>query len=157
MSSDLVTRRAATEDDLPFLLKVYAGTRAEEMARVPWGDDQKLAFLASQLDAQHTYYAQVFPSATREIVLVNDEPVGRFYVDRGNDEIHVIDIAMLPPYRNRSIGSNLLAEVLAEGARTGVKVTIYVEKLNPALRLYRRLGFEVTDEDDVYFLMAKEP
>jgi ribosomal protein S18 acetylase RimI-like enzyme len=157
MISNTVTRRPASEDDLAFLLEVYASTRAEEMARLPWSDEQKSAFLSSQLEAQHRYYAQVFPSATREILYVDGEPSGRLYVNRAEDEIHVIDIALLPPFRNHGIGSRLLGEVLDEGARTGVKVTIYVEKLNPARRLYERLGFEVIDQDDVYFLLAKEP
>lgn len=157
MSSDTVTRRPVQEDDLPFLLVVYGSTRAEEMAQLPWSDDQKSAFLKSQLESQQTYYAQVFPSADREVLLVDGEPAGRFYVDRGEDEIHVIDIALLPPFRNRGIGSRLLGEILAEGARTGVKVTIYVEKNNPAKRLYQRLGFEVIDQDDVYYLLAKDP
>lgn len=157
MSSDAVTRRPVNEDDLPFLLTVYGSTRAEEMAQLPWSDAQKSAFLSSQLEAQHAYYAEVFPSADREVLLVDGEPAGRFYVDRGEDEIHVIDIALLPPFRNRGIGAQLLGEVLAEGARAGVKVTIYVEKRNPAGRLYQRLGFDLIDQDDVYFLLAKEP
>ncbi len=157
MSSDVVTRRPANEDDLSFLLTVYGSTRAEEMAQLPWSDAQKSAFLGNQLEAQHAYYAQIFPFADREILLVDGEPAGRFYVDRGEEEIHVIDIALLPPYRNRGIGTQLLGEVLAEGARTGVKVTIYVEKHNPAKRLYQRLGFEVIDQDDVYYLLAKAP
>lgn len=157
MNSDTVTRRPVQDDDLPFLLAVYGSTRADEMAQLPWSDDQKSAFLKSQLEAQHTYYAQVFPSAEREVLLVDGDPAGRFYVDRGLNEIHVIDIALLPPYRNRGIGSRLLGEILAEGERTGVKVTIYVEKNNPAKRLYQRLGFEVIDQDDVYCLMATEP
>jgi len=157
MSSNTVTRRPANDDDLPFILTVYASTRAEEMAQVPWSDEQKSAFLSSQLEAQHSYYAQVFTSAAREVVLVDGKPAGRLYVNRGEDEIHVIDIALLPPFRNRGIGSQLLGEVLAEGERTGVKVTIYVEKRNPAKRLYQRLGFEVIDQDDVYYLLAREP
>jgi ribosomal protein S18 acetylase RimI-like enzyme len=157
MSSSTLTRRQVQDDDLPFLLVVYGSTRADEMEQLPWSDQQKSAFLKSQLESQSTYYAQVFPSADREVLLVDGEPAGRFYVDRGEDEIHVIDIALLPPFRNRGIGSQLLGEVLAEGARTGVKVTIYVEKNNPAKRLYQRLGFGVIDQDDVYYLMAKEP
>jgi len=157
MSSDALIRRPVQEDDLPFLLTVYGSTRAEEMAQLPWSDDQKSAFLKSQLESQHTYYAQVFPLADREVLFVDGEPAGRFYVDRGANEIHVIDISLLPPFRNRGIGSRLLGEILAEGERAGVKVTIYVEKRNPAQRLYRRLGFVVIDQDDVYYLMAKDP
>ena len=157
MSSDTVTRRPAQEDDLPFLLMVYGSTRAEEMAQLPWSDDEKSAFLESQFETQHTYYSQVFPTADREVLLVDGKPAGRFYVDRGENEIHVIDIALLPPFRNHGIGSRLLGEVLDEGERTGVKVTIYVEKTNPAQRLYLRLGFVIIDQDDVYYLMAKDP
>ena len=157
MSSDTLTRRPAQEDDLPFLLMVYGSTRAEEMAQLPWSDDEKSAFLESQFETQHTYYSQVFPTADREVLLVDGKPAGRFYVDRGENEIHVIDIALLPPFRNHGIGSRLLGEVLDEGERTGVKVTIYVEKTNPAQRLYLRLGFVIIDQDDVYYLMAKDP
>ena len=43
------------------------------------------------------------------------------------------------------------------GAAAGKPVTIHVESFNPALRLYRRRGFEHADTSGVYFLMRWTP
>jgi hypothetical protein len=44
-----VTLRAATPDDEPFLRRLYATTRANELALVAWTADQKTAFVEMQL------------------------------------------------------------------------------------------------------------
>ena len=67
-----------------------------------------------------------------------------------------MDIALLPDYRNRGIGSGLLRDLLEEAAVTGKRLTIHVERYNPALRLYRRMGFEPVGETGVYLLLAAE-
>ena len=54
--------RRITEADLPFLAEVYASTRREELAQVPWRDDEKAAFLRWQFDNQHQYYQQYYPN-----------------------------------------------------------------------------------------------
>jgi ribosomal protein S18 acetylase RimI-like enzyme len=40
-----------------------------------------------------------------------------------------------------------------EAAAAGKAVTIHVEKNNPAMRLYRRLGFRTEEDKGVYDLM----
>ncbi|MDH3282289.1 MAG: GNAT family N-acetyltransferase, partial [Gammaproteobacteria bacterium] len=59
----------------------------------------------------------------------------------------------LPQYCGRGIGSGLLGNIMHEAASAGLPVTIHVEKFNPALRLYGRLGFNVIEDKGVYFLM----
>ena len=94
-----VTTRAITPEDEPFLRRVYASTREEELSVIPWDDAQKDAFLRMQFDAQHRYYQDNFPEASFDVILVDGRPVGRLYVDRRADEIHIIDIALLPEAR----------------------------------------------------------
>jgi ribosomal protein S18 acetylase RimI-like enzyme len=149
--------RPITEDDQPFLLRVYASTRAEEMARVPWGDEQKAEFLAFQFHAQHTYYQQQFPAAAFDVLLQLGEPVGRLYVDRRAGEIRLIDIALLPEKRGTGLGGRLLRALLDEATAAGKPVSIHVEHNNPAMRLYLRLGFEKIEEQGVYHLMEWRP
>jgi ribosomal protein S18 acetylase RimI-like enzyme len=60
---------------------------------------------------------------------------------RAPGEIRVVDLALLPPWRGRGIGGRLLRELLAEAAAAGLPVRVHVERTNPALRLYARLGF----------------
>lgn len=149
--------RPSTPQDRGFLHRVYASTRAEELERVPWGDAQKEAFVRQQFEAQDLHYREHYPTATYDLVLVGDEPVGRLYVDRWGDEIRVIDIAVLPEHRGGGIGTSLLRDVMDEGRRTGRKVSIHVEIFNRAMQLYERLGFERREVRGVYMLMEWAP
>lgn len=153
-----IVLRPAGPADERFLETVYASTRAPELALIDWTDDQKTAFLRQQYAAQRRDYRERYPSATHDVIVVDNEPAGRIYVDRSPAEIRVVDIALLPGYRGKGIGSKLLREVQAEGADTGRSVTIHVERFNPAQRLYDRLGFvPVDDARAVYVLMRWTP
>jgi len=143
--------------DLSFLYRVYASTRAEELAMVDWDAAQKEAFLLQQFNAQHAWYTQNYPGALFHLVHLDEEPIGRLYLHSREKEIRVMDIALLPEYRGRGIGTALLADVLAEGRRGGKTVSIHVEIYNPALRLYSRLGFRPVADRGVYWLMEWSP
>ncbi len=147
--------RKAGEDDLEFLLRVYSCNRAEELAHVDWDDDRKSAFLKMQFDAQHRYYAENYRGADFQIVVVDGQPAGRLYLHRRPGEIRIVDITLLPEYRRAGIGSSLLRTILEEGERTGRRVTIHVERFNPALRLYQRLGFRIVEDRGVYYFMER--
>lgn len=152
-----VTLRLITEEDQPFLYRVYAGTRTEELAQVPWDDGEKQAFLRMQFEAQHHHYQQHFQDAEYQIIEREGRPIGRLYLDRRPDEFRVIDIALLPEERRGGIGGALLEQILEEAALAGKPVRIHVERNNPALRLYHRLGFQQVEDQGVYFLMEWQP
>jgi ribosomal protein S18 acetylase RimI-like enzyme len=152
-----VTFRPVTADDDAFLYQVYASTREEEMGRLPWTAAEKTAFLRMQFSAQRRYYHQHFPGASFQIILLEGDAIGRFYVSHGANDILVIDIALLPQYRNRGIGGAIMHEVLGEAAQSGKPVHVHVEHFNRALRFYERLGFSKIGGDSVYFLMEWRP
>jgi ribosomal protein S18 acetylase RimI-like enzyme len=143
--------------DRAFLYKIYAGTRAEEFAVVPWDEAEKERFLQWQFDAQHKFYMEQFPAARFDIVLQRRRRIGRLYVDRRAEEIRIIDIALLPERRGNGIGGMLMRELLDEAAAAGKPVRIHVEKFNRALGLYRRLGFSQIEDQGVYLLMQWLP
>lgn len=160
-----LTLRCIEEADLPFLAELYASTRREEVAQVPWSDEQREAFLRWQFDSQHAHYQQYYPSC--EFLVVerpirggtgdDREPIGRLYVDRWEEEIRLVDIALLPEHRGGGLGTALLRGLLDEGRERDLPVSIHVEYNNPALNLYRRLGFRHVDSNGVYYLMRWEP
>jgi len=151
-----VTLRPITDADLGFLLQLYATTRADELAQVPWTDEQKAAFVVQQFEAQHTWWQEHYTGARFDLVLVDGEPAGRLYVDVWAREIRIVDIALMPAYRGGGIGSMLLRRVFAAGDAAGKPVSIHVEVFNPARRLYDRLGFvEKGAHGDVYLLMER--
>jgi len=151
-----VTLRPITEADHPFLFRLYASTREEELAPVPWTAEQKEAFLRQQFGAQHTWWQEHYTGARFDLVLVDGVPAGRLYVDVWEREIRIVDIALVPEHRGGGIGTMLLRRVFAEGDAAGKPVSIHVEVFNPARRLYERLGFaEKGQHGDVYILMER--
>lgn len=148
-----ITLRASTAGDEPFLREVYAGTRADELALVDWSNEQKAAFLDGQFRAQHTYYHEQMPGAAYDIILEDGVAVGRLYVDSRPDDIHVVDIALLPQHRNRGIGAGLIRKIMQEAAANSQSVSLYVELFNRARRLYDRLGFREVRTEGIYMFM----
>ena len=150
-----ITLRRICRDDEPFLYRVFAGTREEELAPLGWDEAQKTAFLRMQFNAQHRYYQEQFPNASFDLIVCGDVPIGRLYVDRRDDELRVIDIALLPEHRRAGIGGALLRDLLSEAELASKLVRIHVERNNPALSLYKRLGFVRVGDTGVYYLMER--
>lgn len=154
-----VRLRPATEADEPVLFAVYAASRAAELALLAWSDEQKLAFLTQQHQAQSSAYRTRHPESRFLVVELTDgRPIGRLYLatlDGG--EIRVLDVALLPEWCGVGIGTALLSNVLATADREAVAVTLHVELWNPAIRLYERLGFREAARTDVYARMERLP
>ncbi len=152
-----ITLRPATGADYPFMRRLYASTRAEEMQHFPFDAAQKEAFLDQQFAAQFEHYRIHYPTCERNIIENDGAPIGRLWIDEWRDQIRLVDVALTPQWRGGGIGSTLLAAVLGRGAASGKPVTIHVEAFNPALRLYERLGFARVDTNGVYLLMKWTP
>ena len=152
-----VTLRPVNTDDYDFLVDVYGSTRAEEMALVPWTTEQQQSFVRSQFAAQQDHYAKKYPTASHDIIMSNDRPVGRLYVARLDQEIRIIDITLLPAERNTGIGGYLIRQLLAEANRSGKITRIYVEDFNPSLRLFERLGFSPGEQHGIHLLLQCQP
>jgi ribosomal protein S18 acetylase RimI-like enzyme len=110
-----------------------------------------------QFTAQATDYGRNWPDATYEVIEVDGRPAGRLYLDRSESELHILDIALLPEFRGRGAGTRLLRDLVDEADATDVPLVIYVERQNPARRLYARLGFREVEDGPVYIRMERPP
>ncbi|MDX2149949.1 MAG: GNAT family N-acetyltransferase [Bryobacteraceae bacterium] len=149
--------RPETAEDEGFLCRLYASTRAGEMAAVPWPEGAKQAFLADQFRLQRAHYRTHYEGAEFLIIEIGAEPAGRLYLHRTPGEVRVMDIALTPEWRGRGIGGSLLRSILEEAGRAGAAVTCHVEFNNPARRLYERLGFRLVEERGIYLFLAWRP
>ena len=154
--TNITLRPVATEDN-DFLVEVYGSTRAEELALVPWTIEQQQAFVRAQFAAQQDHYAKKYPTASHDIIVCDNRPVGRLYVARLDQEVRIIDITLLPRERNAGIGSHLIKQLLDEANRGGKMTRIYVEEFNPSLRLFERLGFFPAEQQGIHLLMQCNP
>jgi ribosomal protein S18 acetylase RimI-like enzyme len=145
------------EQDEAFLYKVYASTRAEELALVPWNDQQREAFLRMQFTAQDTYYREHYAKAEYKVILFDNELAGRLYVLREEKSIRILDITVIPEYRRRGIGTVLLREIVEEATQLGKTVQIYIETYNRSVGLFEHLGFTRKAEEGINFLMEWRP
>ncbi|MDB5298843.1 MAG: family N-acetyltransferase [Phycisphaerales bacterium] len=143
--------------DADFLLAVYSSTREEELAQTNWPQDQKSAFLRMQFDAQRRHYLAHYPAAAWHLIVRDGRPIGRMIVDRGADEILLMDIALLPAHRGAGTGGALVRALIEEAREAGKRVRLHVETFNRARGLYRRLGFVDEQEQGIYLCMVWNP
>lgn len=139
--------RPMSDADLPFTAALYASTREEELAPVPWPAETKRMFLAQQHAAQHAHYRQHYQGMAAMIVERGGAAIGRLYLYEMPGELRIVDVSLMPEARRQGIGAALLRDVLAEAGSRARRVTIHVEKNNPARTLYARLGFTILDAD----------
>ena len=134
-------RRVTPEDD-SFLLSVYASTRAQELAQVQWQPGQQEAFVKWQFELQRREYDAGFPDADYNVIEIDGQPAGRIWIGRTDEEIHLMDIALLPEFQNRGAGTVLVRSLINEAQTTKrqLRHTVFVLNDN-ADRFYERLGF----------------
>ena len=106
------------------------------------------AFLHLQFDARRQHYGRHFRGAAHSIIEVRGTPVGRLYLHHTEDAVRVVDISLLPGHRDAGIGTSILTDLLTSAHAAGRSVRLRVAALNPAQRLYRRLGFVVVGETE---------
>ncbi|NHZ96321.1 GNAT family N-acetyltransferase [Massilia sp. CCM 8734] len=147
------TLRPIRAADHAFLRSVYAAARAQQIALSGWDVATADAYVRMQFDAQNGFYRKRYPAGHFDLVLDGDIAVGRLYVAREAQRIHVIDLAMLPAYRNRGAGSALLAALQREAGARGAAVTTHVELNNRSISLYQRFGFREISSAGFHRLM----
>jgi ribosomal protein S18 acetylase RimI-like enzyme len=151
--------RAARDDDLPWLRDLYASTRAEEMAPVPWPELVKRTFLDEQFGLQHRHYLSHF--ADSDFLAIEHSAygaVGRYYLQRAAPEHLLVDISLFPAQRGSGVGSALIRQSQIDAAALGCGMRLHVHAANAgARRLYERLGFVVEDTEGTYQLMRWLP
>jgi ribosomal protein S18 acetylase RimI-like enzyme len=151
------TRLPVTDGDREFLFAVFAEATAPEFDALGLARDALEPLLQMQFEAQERSHRAAHPSATFELVLIDGEPAGRLYVDRSGPAIELLEIGLLEAHRGRGAGTELVRELLDEAASTGRPVRLHVARGSAAVRLYERLGFVVSDGDELYLQMQATP
>jgi ribosomal protein S18 acetylase RimI-like enzyme len=150
-----VSLRPATEADTDLLHDIYASTRTEELAPVPWSDEQKHTFLRFQSGAQLTYYREHYPNAEFLVIVHEGSDIGRIFVQPGEADFRVMDVGLLPEWRGKGIGTQLMRDMIERAGELELPVVLHVESFNPAMRLYERLGFLDDGEVGIYRRMTR--
>lgn len=91
---------------------------------------------------------------------MNHEIVGAVWIRIMNDYGHIDDqtpslaISVKKEYRGMGIGTKLMETMLVSLKHHGYQsVSLLVQKANPAVHLYQRLGFQIIKENEEEYLM----
>lgn len=142
-----LTLRPVTPDDDPFLLALYDSTRDDELSQAQWQEGQRDVFVRWQFDLQRKEYDSRFPDARYQVILIDDEPAGRIWIGADEEQIRLLDIALLPQFQKRGAGTVLLRALMQEAEEAGKFLRHMVFVLNNnAHRFYERLGFVVIED-----------
>lgn len=149
--------RPSLPEDREFLFQLYASTREQELRAFGWPPAQQEAFLRMQFNAQQQWYSATYSNAENQIIEKDLQPIGRMIVQREAGLWRLVDIALLPEHRGQGIGGELLRALIEQCRDSGAVLQLQVLNTNPAQRLYTRLGFVKTGEDQLYTQMELRP
>lgn len=138
--------RPATADDYAFLYALHVAAMKEYVART-WGWDDAW---------QEQFFAEHFDPAAVSMIVVDGAVIGAIAVEWQTNAAFISSIEILPDYQGRGIGAAVIRGVIAEADARGLPVALRVLKINPAQRLYARLGFQRTGETPTHYLMRRE-
>jgi ribosomal protein S18 acetylase RimI-like enzyme len=145
-----VTLRPVCDDDTDLLFRIFKSVNEPTFAALEMPSEQKDDLLNMQFVAQLGQYRQQYPSADYQVILVAGTEAGSMYTQRGPTEWVLIDIALLPEFRDQGIGSDLVRSLISEAHASSSQLDAHVRVDNPAWRLWQRLGFEAVYNDGVY-------
>lgn len=157
LDSVAICLRPETDEDKDFLLELYISTREAELLQIGWSQREIISLLTQQFEAQQLSYRQLYPHAAYQLIALPGKVIGRLYLERGEDEYRIIDISLLPAFRNQNLGRHLIQSIQDEAAETGKPVSLHVEHSNPAYRLYKRLGFVPIENRGAHLFMQWQP
>jgi RimJ/RimL family protein N-acetyltransferase len=144
-----LTLRPITDAGRELLLRIYEASRETELSAVEWDANLKRSFIEHQFDAQDAHYRKHYTGATFDIILADGEPCGRLLVHRGESQIAIMDLTVLPEFRRRGIGGEMTRRVTDEAAGSGRSVRVFLEAFNPHQAFFTNRGFTIVEDDGV--------
>ncbi len=139
--------RAGREEDLVFARTIYF----EEMR---WIVERLFGW--DELREQEKFPAQ-FKAEEVEIIVVDGVDVGWLQTRMDDSSIILLQLYVQHSMQRKGIGTHVLNTLLAQAAGQRKAVKLGVVKINPAVRLYQRHGFQITHDDEYKFYMKFDP
>ena len=130
----------AVENDRPYLLNLRKLTMVEhlEMSGLFLSDDEH------QLRLNDAYECSY-------IIIYEQKRIGVLKYQELDNKFEIMQFQIHPDFQRQSLGKMIMKQMLGCFKPKTVELTVLKE--NPALKFYKRLGFEITGEDQYEFHM----
>jgi ribosomal protein S18 acetylase RimI-like enzyme len=140
-----VALKPARPEDFDYCARLYF----EGMANV-------IKELSLNMDAQIASFRQQWAVEQVRIITLDGTDIGWLQSFAKHDALFLGQLFVDSALRGQGIGTKVVKGLIEEAARAGQALTLGVVKTNPALRLYERLGFRTTHEDERKFYMRHD-
>ena len=141
-----VTLRRAVDRDFEACRRTY-------FAEMDWVNER----LGLKRDEQESMFRKLWNPAQVCIIQADGTDVGWLQTVVSKSEHMLGQIFVDAPFQRRGIGTEVLRRIVEEASRLQLPIRLAVVKFNPSRRLYERLGFRVTHEDERKVYMTREP
>ena len=120
------------------------------------GMDSVIKELNLSMDAQVVSFRQQWDVGQERNITLDGTDIGWQQSFTKDDALFLVQLFVDSALRLQGIGTEVVKGLIEEAARAGQALTLGVVKTNPALRLYERLGFRTTHEDERKFYMRRD-
>ena len=141
-----VTLRPAIDGDFEACRRTY-------FAETDWINER----LGLEREGQESMFRKQWRPAQVCIIQADGVDVGWLQTVVSKSEHMLGQIFVDAPFQRRGIGTEVLRRIVEEASRLQLPIRLAVVKFNPSRRLYERLGFRVTHEDERKVYMTREP
>ena len=138
--------RQAQDRDADFLYALHVATMKEYVDRT-WGWDDGF---------QEAIFRKNHNPAEMQIITGNGQDIGMISVEERGKEFFLRTIAIHPTYQRQGLGTSIIQQIIADAARQMKSTSLRVLKVNPAKRLYERLGFRIIEETPTHYIMSTQ-
>lgn len=142
---DEISLRQADENDLDFLWRLHRATLRDYVEQTwSWEDASQEERFRLKFEPEHI-----------QIILHRGNPIGCLSVARERSRLFLGVIKIAPEYQRRGIGTCLIRQLCDQADAANLPLELQVLKVNPAKRLYERLGLAIIGETDTHYLMRR--
>ncbi|MCR9473026.1 GNAT family N-acetyltransferase [Vibrio diabolicus] len=137
--------RKAENSDYEFLFELKKSAEFEPIKAV-FGWDENV-----QREIHRSEWNEEQPT----IIEVDGLAVGSYLVQYHTESLYFGRFFLLPQYQGKGIGSQVLKDVIEIAAQKSLPIKLCYLQGNRVGQLYKRLGFEVTGQDEQFVHMLK--
>jgi ribosomal protein S18 acetylase RimI-like enzyme len=146
MTGNQITLRPARAEDIDFCEGLYFA-----------GMERIIRELKLDMAAQVVSFHKQWELSQVRIIVFDAADIGWLQTATQEHSLFISQLFVDGPFQRRGIGTEVIHRVINEAARAHLAVTLDVVKINPALRLYERLGFRITGGEERKFYMRRDP
>jgi ribosomal protein S18 acetylase RimI-like enzyme len=138
----------------PIIREIWCETNADFLGLEYEGPIVDLMLL--QFSAKMAQYQTQYPNLQQRIADFQKKASGYIMWSLENDELVVVDIAVLTAYQRKGIATELLQQCIKTANQNKKPVRLTVTRDNPAISLYLRMGFTIVSSNHVHHQMQRD-